>query len=179
MKKSQKFTKKEMIFFAIFLFLLLVSIPTKNLILFVYSLLFIEKCFIGRINPLGGIEFTTLGTILITLKYGISGGILFIISVIFLPAIVNSIIGSKLILNPDFNPFSIGPGNVRDFISVFLVYIFSFLDILWISLIVSIFKNFAKFEGFFESPITSIPINIAFNLAIFYYLHDFLLSLII
>lgn len=164
----------------IFLILLFfVSSQGLIVILIAAILVLIDKCLLGRINPIGGIEFITIATVLATLKYGISGGFFLCIFIILVPPVVNAIIGSRFLVNPDFNPISFGPGNVRDFISVLLIYLLKPLDILWIVIAISLFKNLAKFEGFDGREIITIPINLVFNVVIVLYFKDFLTSLLL
>jgi len=141
-------------------------------------LVLIDKCLLGRLNPIGGIELTTLATVLATLKYGMSGGFFLCTFIIFGPPIVNAIIGSRLLVNPDFSPVSFGPGNIRDFISVFIIYLLKPLGILWIVVIVTLFKNLAKFEGFDGKEILTTPINLVFNVLIVLYFGSFLTSIL-
>ncbi len=151
---------------------------TKQVFLIACMLVLIEKCIIGRLNPttIGGIEFTTISTILVTLKYGLLPGIYFCIFLLIAPGIVNAILGDRWVYNPSFNPSSIGPGNPRDFIAVLLIYFLSGLglSLVWIMLIVLAFKNFAKYEGFGEMDLISIPVNFIFNLILLQLLNPIL-----
>ncbi len=153
---------------ALFVLLLL----SKNTFLICCFLVLFEKCIIGRVNPtpIGGIEFTTMATILTTLKYGLEGGLMFFAFLLIGPAIGNAILGDRWVVNPDFNPYNIGFGILRDFASVFIVHLLHGLDLFWIFLIVFAFKNFAKIEGFGSMDIFNIPISFVFNLLLLKFL---------
>ena len=146
------------------LLLLFSMLVVDKLVLIICLLILFEKCLLARINPIGGIEFTTLATVLITLKFGVLGGIYLCLFIIVVPFFINVIMGERFIINPSFNPGFFGPGNIRDFISVFIVHLLKDLNPVLITLVVVIFKNIARFEGFGESMIISTPLNVVFNL---------------
>jgi hypothetical protein len=155
-------------------------------IIFASLIVLFEKCIFGRINFIPGIEFTTLATILVTLKYGLIVGILFVIIIpLVIPTIINMILGERWLINPGFQFLGISFGNIVDIICVIIIFYLSSLDIIWIMLVVLIFKHtmntlVEKLKGVtFSWSQVGIPISFLFNLSIIYFFHSFWVSLIV
>jgi hypothetical protein len=154
-------------------------------IILALALVLFEKCFLGRIAIIPGIEFTTLSIILVTLKYGIFVGILFVIFVpLVIPTIINMLIGEKGVVNPNFQFIGIGFGNILDLLCVIIVSLLKWLDIIWIMLILLLFKHSAntvadRLKGVtFSMSNVGIPINFLFNLSLIYFFHSFWIGLL-
>ena len=153
--------------------------------IFASSIVLFEKTIFGRINFIPGIEFTTLATLLVTLKYGLAIGLLFVILIpLVLPSIINFILGERMVVNPNFQLFSIGFGNIIDLMSVVLIFSLRSLDIIWITLIVLVFKHGAnlvadRLKGVvFSLNQIGIPVGFLFNLSVIYFLHPLWISLL-
>ncbi len=154
-------------------------------IIFATVLVLFEKCLFGRIAIIPGIEFITLATILVAMKYEPIIGILFCVFVgILIPSAINVLIGDKGIANPGFQLFSIGFGNIVDIVCVLVIYLLRGFDILWIMLIVLIIKHTLNNlsgklkELNFILDYFGIFMNILFNLSIIFFFHSFWLSLL-
>jgi len=154
-------------------------------IIFATFLVLFEKCLFGRIAIIPGVEFTTLATILVAIKYEPITAILFCVFVgIILPSAINSLIGEKGIANPGFQIFSIGFGNIVDVICVLAIYLLRGLDIMWVMLIVLIIKHTLNSlsgklkELNFVLDYFGIFMNILFNLSLIFFFHSFWLSLL-
>ena len=155
-------------------------------IIFASLIVIFEKCFFGRVNIIPGIEFTTLATLLVVLKYGLVTGILFVIFLpLIIPTIINSFIGEKFVLSKDFVMMTIGFGNLVDFLCVFIIYFLRGFDIVLIMLIILIFKHIMNnLAGRLKTPnfildYFEITINFLFNLSIIYFFHSFWMQLLL
>ncbi len=157
--------------------IILVSLPYK-VTLICCLLVLLDKCFLARVRIVGIPEFTTLATLLITLKYGLIGGFFLSTFMIFAPGLINVLIGEKWVVSPDFKPISFDFGNIKDFICVVIIHYLRNFDLLVIMLVVTLFKTLVKIEGFKPTDTFSIPLTIGFNLILVYLLRDFILSLI-
>ncbi|MCD6274942.1 MAG: hypothetical protein J7J15_02875 [Candidatus Aenigmarchaeota archaeon] len=154
-------------------------------IIFASLMVIFEKCFFSRINVIPGIEFTSLATLLVVLKYGVTTGILFVIFLpLIIPTIINNFIGEKFVLNKDFVMMTIGFGNLVDILCVFIIYFLRNFDIFWIMLIILISKHTLNNlagklkETNFVMDYIEIAVGFLFNLFIVYFFHSFWLSLL-
>jgi hypothetical protein len=155
-------------------------------IIFASLIVIFEKCIFGRINVIPGIEFTSLATLLVVLKYGWAIGIIFVIILpLIIPTFINLFIGEKFVLNKDFVLMTIGFGNIVDIFCVFIIYLLRGFDILGIMLVMLIFKhvlnNLAgrlKITNFVPDYI-GITVGFLFNLSVIYFFHSFLLQLLL
>jgi len=173
-------------------YIVIVLIALSLLIYFIGGLVIIiasvivifEKCFFGRINIIPGIEFTTLSILLVTLKYGLLGGILFSLAIPLIASAINLTIGEKWIINSGFQYFGFGFGNIVDILSVVIIYFIQILDIFWIILIVLLFKHVINNlvgklkEVNFVPNYLGIFTSFLFNLSLIYFLHSFWIQLI-
>lgn len=173
------------IFIVLGIFLLVFYFFGGFVFIFASLIVLFEKTIFGRINFIPGIEFTTLATLLVTLKYGLIIGLLFVIFIpLALPLIINFILEEKWVVNPNFQFLSIGLGNIVDIVSVILIFYLRSLDIIWITLIVLIFKHSTnliadKLRGVtFSLNEIGVPIGFLFNLSIIYFLHPFWMYLL-
>jgi len=171
---------------AILIICLLAILFGGFVIVFASVLVLFEKCFFGRISIIPGIEFTTLATILVTMKYGMLVGILFVIFIpLVVPTIINAIIGERGVINPNFQFIGIGFGNFLDILCVIVISLLSKMDIIWVMLIILLLKHGANFvveriKGVtFSFSSIGIPINVLFNLSLVYFFHSFWMGLIV
>ncbi len=178
--------KKEIYYLLILsLVLLFIYFVGGFVIIFTTLLVIFDKCFFGRIKVIPGIEFTSLATLLVVLKYGWATGTLFVIIILLIvPIIINIFIGEKFILNKDFTLMSIGFGNIVDIFCVFIIYLLRGFDIFWIMLVMLVFKHtLNNLAGKLNSArfmvdYIGITVGFLFNLSIIYFFHSFWLYLL-
>ncbi|OYT43673.1 MAG: hypothetical protein B6U88_00225 [Candidatus Aenigmarchaeota archaeon ex4484_56] len=170
--------KNNLWVYFIFIFSLFIAIYLNLFVLFFCIILVLfEKCIIGRINVIPGVEFTTICTILVTLAYGWQVGVIFcIFFVTFLPLIINFYIGEKI---PTVRQeiFSISFANFVDIFSVLMIHYLKNLELIYIVTIILIFKHLINnlkgkiSDTNFVPDYAGIFLNLLFNLLLVFLLY--------
>lgn len=177
---------KYLIYFLVLtLSVLFVYFANGFVIIFASLLIIFDRCLFGRVKIIHGIEFTNLSIVLIAIKYDLTVSVLFCVLVLhILPAVINSFIGDRWIINKEFKQVRSSFGAVISFISVLIVFYLRSLDLFLIMFIVLLFRHVAYIlkgkitQTNYVLDYLEITINFLFNLSLVYFFYSFWLLLL-
>ena len=177
---------KPIIYFLILsLSIIFIYLIRGYVIIFASLLVIFDRCILGRVKIIHGIEFTTISILLVAIKYDLITSILFCIFILYiLPATINFFLGDRWITNKEFKLVRSVFGLIINIFSVLIVILLKNLDLILIMFVVLLFGHTAYLlkgkltQSNYIIDYFGILINFLFNLSIVYFFHPFWLSLL-
>ncbi|RLJ00263.1 MAG: hypothetical protein DRP06_02255 [Candidatus Aenigmatarchaeota archaeon] len=149
-------------------------------------LILFDRCLLGRVKIIHGVEFTAISIMLVALRYDFMVSVFFCVFIMFLlPAGINTFLGARFVTNKDFKIVRGFFGVFVNILSAALISYLGNLDPLLIMFFVLLFAHFlytlkGKFtQNNYILDYFGIILNMIFNLSLVFFFHSFLLSIVV